>query len=64
MTNDTIRAWAEIHTDAFVHNLAIAKKLTEKKSCVSSREMHMATVQQSVGRYWKITVRMLLRWHA
>lgn len=41
MTNDTIRAWAEIHTDAFVHNLAIAKKLTEKKvMCVIKGDAH------------------------
>ena len=30
VANDTMRAWAEIRRDAFVHNLAVAKKLTGK----------------------------------
>ena len=41
MTNDTMRAWVEIHRDAFVHNLAVAKKLTGKKvMCVIKGNAH------------------------
>lgn len=41
MTNDTIRAWVEISTDAFVHNLELAKKLTGKKvMCVIKGDAH------------------------
>lgn len=41
MTNDTIRAWVEISTDAFVRNLELAKRLTGKKvMCVIKGDAH------------------------
>lgn len=41
MTNDTIRAWVEIKTEAFVHNLEFAKRYTGKKvMCVIKGDAH------------------------
>ncbi len=41
MTTDTARAWAEINTSAFVHNLQVARKLTGKKiMCVIKGNAH------------------------
>ena len=41
MTADTTRAWVEINTAAFVHNLAAAKKMTGKKvMCVIKGNAH------------------------
>lgn len=41
MTTETVRVWAEIRKDAFVHNLALAKKLTGKQvMCVIKGNAH------------------------
>ena len=38
---DTMRTWAEIHTDALIHNLNIAKERTGKKiMCVIKGDAH------------------------
>lgn len=41
MNSDKLRAWVEIRTDAFVHNLKVAKELTGKKvMCVIKGDAH------------------------
>ena len=41
MTEDTMRAWAEIDTKALIHNLELAKSLTGKRiMCVIKGDAH------------------------